>query len=48
MAALAEERRVKQHEELEVLRSIFADDIVSVKLQNCWKVKKRSVQECLP
>lgn len=38
MAALSEERRVKQHEELEVLRSIFADDIVSVTLQNCWKV----------
>ncbi|KAH7726002.1 RWD domain containing protein [Aphelenchoides avenae] len=37
MAALSEERRVKQHEELEVLRSIFADDIVSVTLQNCWK-----------
>lgn len=38
MVLITEEYYDKQKDELQVLQSIFSDDIVSVKIQNCWKV----------
>lgn len=38
MLQLSEEQYKRQTDELQVLQSIFGDDIVFFKIINCWKV----------
>lgn len=38
MFLLSEEHYKRQTDELQALQSIFGDDILFVKIRNCWKV----------